>query len=115
MSLYPELDSLEIKSLKKKISELEIQLAKANSIIKDNGLEEETCSISDEEIICVNEIKKLKQASDNGILTFEDVKILDLLVKNLLEIRGTLPQEKKSKKKGVKTVAELLSIVDGKK
>lgn len=115
MSIYPELDNVEIEKLKKKVLDLEIQLAKAHSIIKDNGLEEEVPSISDEEVICINEIKKLKVASDKGILSFEDVKILDLLVKNLLAIRGNVPQEKKSKKKGVKTVAELLSIVDGKK
>ena len=114
MSAYPELDSLEIERLKKKVAELEVELAKAHSILRDNDLEEETANISDAEIICVNEIHKLKVASDHGILTLEDVKVLDLLVKNLLAIRGKPVEEKKDKKRGTKSVAELLSIV-GKK
>lgn len=114
MSAYPELDSLEIERLKKKVVELEIELAKAHSILRDNDLEEETANISDAEIICVNEIHKLKVASDHGILTLEDVKVLDILHKNLLLARGKPVEEKKDKKKGAKSVSELLSIV-GKK
>lgn len=112
MSTYPELDSLEIERLKNKISELEIELSKAKAVLKDNDLLEDVSVVSEEEIICVNEIHKLKLASDKGILTFEDVKILDLLVKNLLAIRGkSVAEVKPSKKKGTKSVAELLSIV----
>lgn len=114
MNAYPELDSLEIERLKKKVAELEVELAKAHSILRDNDLEEETANISDAEIICVNEIHKLKVASDHGILTLEDVKVLDILHKNLLLARGKPVEEKKDKKKGTKSVAELLSIV-GKK
>ena len=112
---YPEVASAEVERLKKKVAELEMELAKAHSILRDNDLEEETANISDAEIVCVNEIHKLKVASDHGILTLEDVKVLDLLVKNLLAIRGKPAEEKKDKKKGVKTVAELLSIVGDKK
>jgi hypothetical protein len=111
---YPEVASAEVERLKKKVAELEIELAKAHSILRDNDLEEETANISDAEVICVNEIHKLKVASDHGILTLEDVKVLDLLVKNLLAIRGKPIEEKKDKKKGTKSVAELLSIVDRK-
>jgi hypothetical protein len=111
---YPELDSLEIERLKKKVAELEMELAKARAVIKDNGLEEESTSISEAEAICMSEIHKLKVASDNGILTLEDIKILDLLHKNLLLARGRPVEEKKDKKKGAKSVAELLSIVEKK-
>lgn len=114
MSIYPELDSLEIERLKKKITELELELAKARAVIKDNGLEEEAINISETEAICMNEIHKLKVASDAGILTLEDIKALDLLHKNLLLARGKPAEEKKDKKKGAKSVAELLSIVDKK-
>ena len=72
---------------------------------------EEVSIISDAEAICANEINKLKIASDNGILTLEDVKILDILHKNLLLARGKPVEEKKDKKRGAKSVAELLSIV----
>jgi hypothetical protein len=111
MSVYPELDSLEIERLRKRVAELEIELAKAQEILKENDLLEEVSIISDAEAICANEINKLKIASDNGILTLEDVKILDILHKNLLLARGKPVEEKKDKKRGAKSVAELLSIV----
>jgi hypothetical protein len=108
---YPEVALAEVEKLKKKISELEIELAKARSVIKDNDLDDEVILVSDAEAICISEIKKLRIASDNGILTLEDIKILDLLHKNLLLARGKLVEEKKDKKRGAKSVAELLSIV----
>ena len=114
MSTYPELDSLEIERLKKKVAELEMELAKARSVLRDNDLEEEASNVSDAEAICANEIHKLKVASDNGILTLEDIKALDLLHKNLLLARGKPIEEKKDKKRGTKSVAELFSIVDKK-
>lgn len=112
MSIYPELDQLDIERLKKKVAELEMELAKARAVLKDNDLEEEAANISEAEAICANEIHKLKVASDNGILTLEDVKVLDILHKNLLLARGRPVEEKKDKKKGAKSVAELLSIVE---
>lgn len=112
---YPEVASVELERLKKRVAELELELAKARSILEENDLGEEITNISNEEAICVNEISKLKVASDNGILTFDDVKILDILVKNLLAIRGkSVAEPKQSKKKGVKSVSELLSIVEKK-
>ena len=114
MSTYIELDILEIERLKKKVAELELELAKARAVLKNNDLEEELTTVSEAEAICANEIHKLKVASDNGILTLEDVKILDILHKNLLLARGRPVEEKKDKKKGAKSVAELLSIVDKK-
>lgn len=114
MGTYPELDSLEIERLKKKVAELELELSKARSVLKDNDLEEEISNVSEAEAICINEIHKLKVASDAGILTLEDIKALDLLHKNLLLARGKPVEEKKDKKKGAKSVAELLSIVDKK-
>lgn len=112
MSIYPELDNLEIQKLKKKVAELEIELAKAQKVLKENDLIDATSQISDCEAICSNEIHKLKVASDNGILTLEDVKILDILHKNLLLAQGRPVEDKKDKKKGAKSVAELLSIVE---
>jgi hypothetical protein len=112
MSTYPELNSLEIKQLKKKIADLEIELAKAQTILKNNDLLEKASQVSDCEAICASEIHKLKVASDNGILTLEDIKILDLLHKNLLLAQGRPVEEKKDAKKGAKSVAELLSIVE---
>jgi hypothetical protein len=110
---FPEIDNLEISKLRKKVAELEIELTKAQEVLKDNDLLEEVAKVSDTEAICTNEIGKLRMASDNGILTLEDVKILDLLVKNLLAIKGKAPAEGAAKKKGKTSVADLLKIVDG--
>ena len=115
MNNFPEIDRLEISKLKKRVAELEIELTKAQEVLKDNDLLDEVLKVSDTEAICTNEIAKLKIASDNGILTLEDVKILDLLVKNLLAIKGKTPIEDNGKKKGPQSVAELLSIVNGAK
>jgi hypothetical protein len=41
----------------------------------------------------------------------EDVKILEILVKTLLSVRGKAPEPEKKAKKGAKSVGELLSIV----
>ena len=60
MSKYTDLDNIEIKKLKSKISELEIQLSKANEILKENDLLEDIKQVSDAEAICVSEIQKLK-------------------------------------------------------
>ena len=57
---YPEVASAEVEKLKKKVAELEIELAKARAVIKDNDLESEVTEISDAEAICISEIKKLK-------------------------------------------------------
>jgi hypothetical protein len=116
VNTYPELDNLEIQKLKKKVADLELELTKARTILEENDLLDDIPEISDTEALCINEIHKLRLASDSGILTLEDVKILDILVKNLMVVRGkSVPDDKSGKKKGAKSVAELLSIVGNKK
>lgn len=100
--------------LGKKIIELEAKIQHYESILDANELLDSPKQISNEEYICVSEIDKLKKISDKGILTLEDVKILDLLVKNLLAIRGkAVPVDDKKKKSGPIPVADLLKIVGG--
>ena len=61
-----KLDELEIenKALRKKLKELEKQIIGLKQILTENGLSSEIADISDEEYICVNEIKKLRDLSD---------------------------------------------------
>ena len=87
-----------------------------NQFLVDNDLDEdiEIDIISDEEAICINEIRKLKQLSDNGSFGKNEAIVLDLLYKNLRMIRGASPDKvKKSSKKVDK--AELFKIVEGNK
>jgi hypothetical protein len=89
-----------------------LQIEKYKALLKENDVDlEEQPSISNEELICVAEIAKLKEMSDKGGLMIEDVKILEILVKTLLSVRGKAPEPEK-KKAGARTVGELLSIVN---
>jgi VIT1/CCC1 family predicted Fe2+/Mn2+ transporter len=110
---------LEILSLRKKIKELEQQLSQAQSVLREYDLLDAKSHISDEEIVLTRQISKMRELSDKNVpFTLEDVKVLEILVKTLLAVRGKAPvEEKRSKKKEEKPdVAKLLKIVeDGKK
>ena len=111
--------TFEITALKKRIQELESENSKLKGILKDNDLEDEikdlTETLSDEEFICVNEIRKLKELSEKGLFTEQEAKVLDILYKNLRAIRGQSPIEKSSKNTKKPNVAELFKIVEGSK
>lgn len=103
----------EITSLRKRLEILETENRSLLKVIKDNDLVEdlEMDIISDEELICVNEIRKLKELSDNGSFGKEESQILDILHKNLRLIRGQSNDlGKKPKKKA--SVTELFKIVN---
>lgn len=103
----------EIKALRKKLAELELENDKLKKIVIDNDLDENDEFITDEEFICINEIRKLKQLSEQSGLTKDDVQALDILHKNLRMIRGKSTDGKKSSKKK-SSVAELFKIVEDK-
>ncbi len=67
--------------------------------------------VSDEEIICVTQIEKLKDIADKRSLTLEEVKMLDLLNKNLILIRKIEPQEPELKKPRDVPSADLIKLV----
>jgi len=104
---------MEIKALRKYINDLEVDNTKLKQIIKDNDLEEDLgiVIVSNEEVICVNEIRRLKQLSDNGLFGKEEATILDLLYKNLRMIRGQSIDKTNKKSKKIDK-AELFKIVD---
>jgi hypothetical protein len=103
----------EIKALRKKLADLELENDKLKKIVIDNDLDENDEFITDEEFICINEIRKLKQLSEQSGLTKDDVQALDILHKNLRMIRGKSTEGKKSSKKKA-SVAELFKIVEDK-
>lgn len=70
---------------------------------------EEMEIMSDAESICVNQINRIKELAEKVILTPEEVKVFDILVKNLLLIRGK--DVKKILKGKTHSAAELISIV----
>lgn len=86
----------EIKVLRDELKKLENENSKLRLLNKELGGDADVSSISDEEIICIEQITKLKELSDIGELSNDDIKKFDLLVKNLKLIRGELKRGKKS-------------------
>ena len=93
----------EYKALKEKTRQLEqILLSKSSNLIMQ---------ISPEEDICIRQIDKLQQKSSERELNLEEVKRLDLLVKNLKLIReeSTIVINNKNNGDAI-TEAELVAI-----
>tara|TARA_R100001086_G_scaffold215289_1_gene131428 strand:+ start:1583 stop:1948 length:366 start_codon:yes stop_codon:yes gene_type:complete len=105
----------EIKALRDKIKTLEEENINLRKVVEANDLTDELdeLTISDEEYICVQEIKKLKELSDNKAFTGDDAKTLDILYKNLRMIRGLTVDNLNKKRKPKKTdTAQLFKIVE---
>lgn len=93
--------------LLKKISALEAE----NQDLKNQISKPIIKTTSPEEQICIEQISRLKTLSEQRSLELDEVKRLDLLVKNLLAIRGhnAEPEDKSKKTKNI-DVEKLLSI-----
>lgn len=76
-----ELQQFEIKTLKEKNQHLEQLLT---SLSKGESVKE----VSQEEMICIEQIFLLKRKSSERELTLDEAKRLDLFIKNLKVIRG---------------------------
>jgi hypothetical protein len=112
--------ALKLKALSKQIADLESQNAKLMEVLKKNDLldelEEMDVPLSDEEFICINELKKLRACSEVRELSMEETKIFDVLYKTLRTIRTGIVDSsdagKRKKKKSINT-AELFKLVQG--
>lgn len=100
-------------ALRKKVSELEKENFKLQEIIRDNDLDiSDIPDMSDEEYICVSQIARMKEQSDNMAFDQEQAKIFDTLVKDLNLIRGG-NKKPKAKSKTKAEIADLISIAKG--
>lgn len=103
-----------VKELNKTIFELKKEVAFLKKVIRDNELEIDGLpQLSDEEFICLEQIERLKEASDNMAFDKEQAEIFDKLIKALNIIRNST-SKLTAKKKTSKNVAELISIAKGK-
>jgi hypothetical protein len=112
---FPELDQLELEKLRKEVSQLRSKVESYEQILKDNDLLDAVPTASDVELLCINQLSKYKKATDAGaVLSLEEVKIVDILHKQVLLARGkAVPDEgkKKGKKKEEKQdLGKLLAI-----
>jgi succinate dehydrogenase/fumarate reductase-like Fe-S protein len=110
--------TIRIKDMGRDIANLQSERDNLLKVIKDNGLEEEVLDkriVTDEEYICLNEIRKLKASSEIRDLIPDEVKILDTLFKILRTIKtGKEPEQpKKSKPADVKELFKLVSEGSG--
>lgn len=109
-----EFPDLELERLKKELAELKAKVERYEGVLKEHDLLDAIPTISDAELICTNQIAKYRKAVEAGaVLTIEEMKILDLLVKNLLLARGkSIPdvKEKKVKKEEKPDIGKLLAL-----
>lgn len=117
MDKFPELEEtsdLALLKARKEIVELKVKLQQYEDILKENDLlEEAPKTVSDMEAMAVRELGRFNELSQKGAgLTLEDIKVIDLLHKNLLLARGKAPVEveKKTKKEEKADIATLLKL-----
>jgi len=98
---FPELSQLELEKLRKENMELKAKLEKAEAVLRDNDLLEAIPSTSDAELICTSQLAKYQKATAQGaVLSLEEVKIVEIMLRSLQLARGKqVPEEKKGKKK----------------
>jgi hypothetical protein len=89
------------KMLLDKIEELKSEISKLRIALKEAGVDDDLSDISDEEIICVQQILKLKERSQGAELDTDEIKRFDILHKNLKMIRGNRTPKKGDKVKGM--------------
>lgn len=109
---------LELERLKKELAECKAKVQKYERILQEHELMDAVPSITVAEEICLSQLEKYNDACKKGaVLTLEETKIVDFMVKNLLLARGKqVPVEDKRKKKKEEPVdiAKLLQIAGGK-
>ena len=92
---------------------LKQQLSHANEIIKSMGTPLVLGTENEEELICIQQIKILRERSNTRELDINDVKKLDLLIKNIRLIRSQPTDNINASYKDV-SEEDLLAIASGK-
>jgi hypothetical protein len=78
----------EIKALKEEMRKLRNELAKYKILLKDVDEDASIDGITDAEVICVNELDKLRKSSAERELSSDEIKNMDILHKNLKLAQG---------------------------
>ena len=106
---------LEIKILRDQCDKLKHELIRCQILLKEADPDAHPGIVSDQEVICVQEISKLRAVSDdqNRQLSAEECKNLDLLHKNLKIARGQTDRVKPQDKAARMTSEELMAVLKG--
>lgn len=105
---------LELKAMKKELSQLQVENSRLKEVIVENDLQSEIefdCT-SIEENICINGINYIATLVRDQIFEKKDVESFEKLYNILRSIRGKAGASRKPVKADVK---DLLKIVEGKK
>ena len=108
-------NDLQVKLLEKELYDLKHEIIKLRLVLKNNGLDGEEKTISDEEAICVKQIERIKELSSERLLVPDEVKMLDILHKNLKLSRGESAKSKKKANMDKMSSAELLKFIGSEK
>ena len=106
--------SFEIQKLKDENQQLQNEVNKLKILLKEFDPDADTSDISDEEAICVEQIRKLKAHSAKRELSPDEIKALDTLVKNIRIIRGENTRSNSAKKAKEASKEELEKLAKGK-
>ena len=113
-SLYSEAGELQLEEkvrvLLDKVSQLEKENLEMTIALEEAGICKEDVKISETEFICLQQLRKIKEQSEQRLLDKDEVGIIDVLHKNLLIARG-IPVVKKTKERK-KSKEELFKILD---
>lgn len=103
----------EVVALKNEIKKLKNEITKYRILLDEVDADANPDIVSDEESICVMEIRKLKESSLLRALSTDEVKRLDLLHKNLKLARGENTRVGAKSKVGKLSAKELAEIAKG--
>lgn len=114
---FPELEQssdLELLRTRKELAEMKVKVARYEEILRENELLDSVPVTSDTESLCVRELQRYNELSAKKVpLSLEDIKVIDLLHKNLLMARGkAVPVEKKTKKEEKVDIGKLLKLAE---
>lgn len=105
-----EKEKSQVEIITEELDELKRENVQLKKTLFDYGIDDKS-ELSDEEFICIVQIERLSKLSEKIDLSEQEVRIFDILNKNLRMIR-TGSEKKTPKSKNI-SKAELLKIVDG--
>ena len=103
----------EMIALRNEVEKLKYEVIKYKILLNEIDSDANPDIISDEEAICVEQIRKLKESSGKRQLSTDEVKKLDILHKNLKLARGEGTRVGARNKVGSMSAKDLADIVKG--
>lgn len=100
----------EIVALRNEVEKLTNEVIKYKILLNEIDSEANPNIVSDEEVICITQIRKLRENSEKRDLSTDEVKKLDLLHKNLKLARGQNARVGARSKAGKMSVDALAEI-----